>query len=557
MWKVSDELLVRYPQLREYVEDGGDIRGLYDFLFSLDLGESESLAILGELLDLRFCSSLEGYVPEERFTERVSLDMAKRYGAIVLRGEVGGWILASYRLLEDVVVDELSCVVGLGLELVLAPEGEVLAKIHQGYSASAQSADIVLEEEFRDLNLERLSREIREEEDIMDVAHRAPIVKLVNSILFNALKQRASDVHLQPHERGVYVRYRIDGMLYHRMEIPKELQDAVICRVKIMGNMDIAERRLPQDGGASLTASGRMVDVRISTLPSAYGERVVFRLQDKGSGLYDLSQIGLDGVQLERVERLISHSHGIILVTGPTGSGKTTTLYACLRRINTPEKNIITIEDPVEYLLEGISQIQVSVKKGLTFASGLRSIVRQDPDVIMVGEIRDLETARIAIQASLTGHLVFSTLHTNDAPGAITRLLDIGVESYLVASSVLAVIAQRLVRRICLGCRISYRPCLREVEDLGLSGEEELYCGEGCEVCLGTGYEGRTAIYEIFEVDEGVKSEIVRQVPSSLMKARAVEEGKLETLRQGAIRKMLEGVTTSFEVQRVTQGIDV
>jgi general secretion pathway protein E len=338
--------------------------------------------------------------------------------------------------------------------------------------------------------------------------------------------------------------------------IPRKFQDAIISRVKVMGKMDIAERRLPQDGRTSIKVGDGEVDVRISSVPTSYGERIVFRLLDKSARLYRLDEIGLTNQNLDTTRHLISYSHGIILITGPTGSGKTTTLYAALAEINSDEKNVLTIEDPIEYNIEGISQIQVSNKKGLTFASGLRSLMRQDPDVIMVGEIRDGETAGIAVQAANTGHLVFSTLHTNDSAGALTRLINLGVEAYLVASAVIAVVAQRLVRLICVHCKEPLQATDAQIKALGERQHELtdgiLYHGLGCEQCLGRGLYDRTALYEILQLNEAVRDQVIQRCSASVVKQAAVESG-LQTLRMDGIRKVIEGTTTLEEVFRVTQ----
>ncbi|MHC4713995.1 MAG: GspE/PulE family protein [Planctomycetota bacterium] len=377
----------------------------------------------------------------------------------------------------------------------------------------------------------------------------------MNLILSRALRQRASDVHLQPYEDRLQVRYRIDGILYDRILIPKSVQDAVISRVKVMAGMDIAEKRLPQDGRASIKVADREVDLRISAVPTEFGERIVLRLLDKGSRLYGLEELGLSGADHRRFKKLIEFSHGIVLVTGPTGSGKTTTLYAALQKLNRTEKNVLTIEDPIEYQLRGVSQMQVG-GKGLTFALGLRHVLRQDPDVIMVGEIRDNETARIAVQAALTGHLVFSTLHTNDASGAITRLLDIGVEPYLVASSVISVMAQRLVRLICPHCREGYRPEEEALAEIGLTSADLadgfVYRGTGCAECMDTGYLGRTGLYELLAVDDAVRGGILERQSANAIKADAVRRG-LVTLRADGAGKVARGVTTIEEVLRQTQ----
>jgi general secretion pathway protein E len=355
------------------------------------------------------------------------------------------------------------------------------------------------------------------------------------------------------------VRYRIDGILYDMESPPKKVQEAIISRIKVMGKMDIAERRVPQDGRATIKIGDSEVDVRISTVPTSNGERIVMRLLDLSTNLYEMEELGLDDHNLELLNRYIHYTHGIIFVTGPTGSGKTTTLYASLQKINSSQKNVITIEDPIEYHLDGISQIQVSEKKGLTFASGLRALVRQDPDIMMVGEVRDEETARIATQSALTGHLVFSTLHTNDAAGAVARMLNFGVEPYLVASSVILVVAQRLVRLICPECREWYAPSGQEVRrlaELQLTPDQlddgKLWRGRGCPNCFQTGYTGRSGIYEILPVDDAVKEQIMGRASSADIKRSGVERG-LRTLRMDGALKLVHGETTIEEVLRVTQ----
>ena len=374
-----------------------------------------------------------------------------------------------------------------------------------------------------------------------------------------SLKMRASDVHHQPFEDRLQVRYRIDGILYDMEAIPKKVQDAVISRIKVMGKMDIAERRLPQDGRATIKLGDGEVDIRISSVPTSQGERIVMRLLDLTARLLELEEIGLDDDDLKMVDRYIHYTHGIILVTGPTGSGKTTTLYAALQRINSSQKNVITIEDPIEYHLDHISQIQVNTKKGLTFAAGLRSLLRQDPDIMMVGEIRDEETARIATQAALTGHLVFSTLHTNDAAGAVARMLNFGIEPYLVASSVLVVIAQRLVRLICPECKVSFEPKesdVRELGEIGLSVKDlpggKLHRGNGCPNCFQTGYTDRSAIYEILPVEDAVKQQVMERASANTIKRTSIDRG-CRTLRMDGASKVVAGETTVEEVLRVTQ----
>ncbi len=366
-----------------------------------------------------------------------------------------------------------------------------------------------------------------------------------------AVKERASDIHIEPYEKELDVRLRIDGVLHRVLTPPKIIQDALISRIKIMSNLDIAEKRLPQDGRIRLLLGGRDIDIRVSVIPTSHGERAVLRLLDRKQGLLGLWEVGFGKEDERKLEEYLQRPDGIILVTGPTGSGKTTTLYAALNRIHTEEKNIITVEDPIEYQLKGIGQIQVNPKIGLTFASGLRSILRQDPDVIMVGEIRDLETAEIAMQASLTGHLVLSTLHTNDAPSALVRLIDMGIEPFLVASSLTVVLAQRLVRTICPHCKVSYKPS--DVEKSYFSNPPEfLYRGTGCEKCKGKGYYGRTGIFEFLAIDNEIRPMITDKIDSQSIKNHAISKG-MKTLRQDGIEKARGGITTLEEVLRVTQ----
>jgi type II secretion system protein E len=386
------------------------------------------------------------------------------------------------------------------------------------------------------------------------MAFDAPVVRLVNLLIENAVTASASDIHIEPFEDNLRVRYRIDGVLFDAETPPRRLKAAITSRIKIMAELNIAERRLPQDGRIRMTLGGRRLDIRVSTIPTIHGESVVMRLLDRAAILMPLERLGFAPRTQRQVERLIHLPHGILLVTGPTGSGKTTTLYAALDKINSPGKKIITIEDPVEYQLRGVNQIHVKPKIGLTFAAGLRHIVRQDPDVIMVGEIRDLETADIAIHAALTGHLVFSTLHTNDAPGALTRLLDMGVEPYLVASVLEGVLAQRLVRLVCLACRVPCEPEPKELRAMGVDGVPPgvtLARGKGCPECRGTGYRGRTGIYELLVMTEEFRSLTLRKTPGHEIRQRAVAAGMV-TLRQDGWAKCCQGLTTIDEVLRVT-----
>jgi general secretion pathway protein E len=457
---------------------------------------------------------------------------------------------------QDVVNDLEVLFSGQEIVPVLCGSRRILAAINKVYGEGEDQA----EELFQDLEQDEeagLLAELEEESgaDLLDETSEAPIIKLVNHILTQAVKAGASDIHIEPFNRDFKVRFRLDGVLYNRLTLPRKLHSAVVSRLKILAKLNIAEKRLPQDGRIEIRIGDRQVDLRVSTIPTGFGERVVLRLLEKGMRLLGLDEIGLAPDLLAQMERLITLSHGIVLVTGPTGSGKTTTLYAALSRINSPDKNILTIEDPIEYQIDGIGQMQVNPRIDLTFARGLRAMVRQDPDVILVGEIRDLETAEIAIQAALTGHLVFSTLHTNDAASAVTRLIDMGIEPFLVSSSVKAIIAQRLVRRVCPVCREEFVPGAVELEELGVdrgSISGPVFRPKGCPACLETGYQGRSGIYEFMMMDERLKSLILKTSDANEIRRAAVEAG-MTTLRADGVRNFLEGKTTMDEVLRVTQ----
>ena len=395
-------------------------------------------------------------------------------------------------------------------------------------------------------------------EDILEGSD-APVIQLLNSTFLRAVRARASDIHFEPYSDYVLIRFRLDGVLHEINKLPKSSYPSVVSRIKVMAKLNVAEKRLPQDGRIRIRIGEKEMDLRVSTLPTIFGERVVIRLLDRSTKILTLKELGYMEDDLKKLENMISKPYGLILVTGPTGSGKSTTLYASLLKLKSPRKNIITIEDPIEYQIDGISQIQVNPKINLTFANGLRSILRQDPDIIMVGEIRDLETAEIAIHASMTGHLVLSTLHTNDAPSAVTRLVDMGVESFLVASSLEGVIAQRLVRRICNNCKTEFVPSDTEIEEINrLTGEDivspgdKLYKGKGCEQCFGTGYKGRIAICEIMEVDEEMRSTISKTPESTVIRKKALEKG-MKTLLKDGVQKALSGITTVEEVIQATK----
>lgn len=438
---------------------------------------------------------------------------------------------------------------------VLSTEKEIQKIINNHYELLKENSTTSVIENLEESDFEILTSPITETEDILDMANEAPIIRLVNTVIKQAIEDRASDIHIEPFEKDLVIRFRIDGILYNMFTPPKKYQAAIISRIKIMANLNIAENRLPQDGRIQLKVGGKDIDIRVSVFPTYYGERIVLRLLNKSDMKFDLDSLGFSKETLKVFNDLIKKTHGIILVTGPTGSGKTTTLYSVLTRLNTADVNILTVEDPIEYQLHGVGQMQVKPKIDLTFAAGLRSILRQDPDIIMVGEIRDLETAEIAIQAALTGHRVFSTIHTNDAASGITRLLDMGVEPFLIASSVNAFLAQRLVRTICPHCKQSYKPDPVVLKDLGIKPSQlqgkKLYRGKGCDKCINTGYLGRTGIYELLPVTNDIRKLIMEHADAVQIKEKAISNG-MKTLLQDGIEKALQGITTLEEVLRVS-----
>ena len=508
----------------------------------------EELEKIAQKLGMGFQAELDDSQVDASLLSRLPLAFARKNLLLPLREENGRLLVATGNPAELLAIDEIQGIFRMPVDCVAVPAGTALDAINRLYSRLSGSAQEVVEE-LEGEELSTIATELSGPRDLLELTDEAPVIRLLNSIIFQAVKERASDIHIEPFERELEVRFRIDGILCKMLTPPKVVQEALISRVKIMAGLNIAEKRLPQDGRLRVIVAGRDVDIRVSIIPTFFGERVVLRLLDKQRGVISLADIGFAQADVQTMERLLSRTSGIVLVTGPTGSGKTTTLYAALTRINTPEKNIITIEDPIEYQLKGIGQIQVNPRIDLTFASGLRSILRQDPDIIMVGEIRDTETAEIAMQASLTGHLVLSTLHTNDAATAVTRLTDMGVEPFMVASTLSAVIAQRLVRVICPNCREEYRP---DREYAGLTLPDILYRGSGCDKCFNLGSIGRTGIYELILVDSELCSLIIRQVPSGAIKEYAVSRG-MRTLREDGLAKAAAGITTIEEVLRVTQ----
>jgi general secretion pathway protein E len=506
-------------------------------------------------LEVRYSLPTE---PDPFFVDRIPIGFLKKFKMIPVATPDESFIALAEPLFFQQADDLQRLLQWEGIGTVLAPSNEIFVAINAAYDTTRQDvADRVMQDMDED-NPESILNEIEETADLLDDTSDAPVIKLVNLVLSQAVRDNASDIHIESYKDRIKIRKRVDGILYDMYAPPRHVQGKLVSRIKIMAKMDIAEKRLPQDGRIEIRLADRNIDIRVSTLPTSFGERVVMRLLDKSSALVPLETLGMSREDMEHFLRMIKAPHGIILVTGPTGSGKTTTLYSALGVLNSPEINIITVEDPIEYQMNGISQVQVNAKVGLTFANGLRTIVRQDPDVILVGEIRDLETAEIAIQSALTGHLVFSTLHTNDAASAITRLIDMGVEPFLVSSAVNAIMAQRLVRKICPHCKESYIPSDAYLERVGLSpvkfAGKELFRGTGCAYCLQTGYKGRIGIFELMTLTPAMKSLILTTSDAGQIKNQALSSlaTGMMTLRQDGLRKVLSGLTTLEEVFRVT-----
>ncbi len=475
-----------------------------------------------------------------------------RHQVLPLRQEDHTLIVAMANPFDVTVLDDLRLLTSRDVRALVASPRQISEAIEQCY----------MEKMFKDIDdmqTEDVAEEDLEIADLQKMAREALVIKLVNLIVHQAIQERSSDIHIEPHERELKVRYRVDGVLHDASSPPRHLHPAIISRIKILGDMDIAERRLPLDGRARIKMAGRNIDLRISTIPTLHGESAVIRLLDRTAGMIPLTDLGMRQDTFVQFHELISRPHGIVLATGPTGSGKSTTLHSSLHVVYSPEKKVITIEDPVEYELAGANQINVRPEIGLTFASGLRHIVRQDPDTIMVGEIRDRETADIAIHAALTGHLVFSTVHTNDAAGAATRLLDMGIEPFLVASSLIGVLAQRLVRTLCPNCKVPYKPTAEQMREIGLYPEDStvttLYRAGRCELCR-DGYLGRKGVFELLIVDDEVRRQIIDKVASSDIKQRSVEKGMRTLLADGRM-KVAEGLTTVEELIRVCQRDDI
>jgi general secretion pathway protein E len=526
----------------------------------VDLGyvsERDCLAIVSEHIGISAVSASD--FPSVPVLENVlTFRFMKqcKFVPVALRNEV--LTLAMTDPLDNATLDSVRQSTGYEVKAVLGAESEIMDVLERFYGSAASTLGRIIEG-IDEGSLENISDEIEDIEQLKDLASEAPVIRLVNLLISKAIESRASDIHIEPFEKALKVRYRIDGILHDVESPPKKLKAALISRVKIMTKLNIAERRLPQDGRIKLKVLGKDIDLRVSTLPTLYGESVVMRILDKSNtNLYDIRRLGFPEDSLREFESMIHRPHGIFLVTGPTGSGKTTTLYSALSTINLPDKKIITIEDPIEYQIDGVNQIHVNPQIGLTFASGLRHIVRQDPDVIMVGEIRDLETAEIAIRAALTGHLVFSTLHTNDAPSAITRLIDMGVEDYLIASSLLGVLAQRLIRVNCSYCKAEVHPVPEMLDEIGFkrgdskSGPNRFYEGHGCEYCSNTGFTDRVGIYELMPVNDDIRKLIVAKADSNQIRKKALESG-MRSLQDDGWLKVRQGISSIGEVLRVTQ----
>ena len=517
--------------------------------------ENEVLEALSILYSIDFKSVLDMENVSDNWTAKIPVQFLKKFAIAPLIKKEGSPIIAVNDPSDLGAVDDVALLLNLdAYSLVLAPRTQILSAINTLYDRSGESAQQLVDDMESDEFIIIGDDDFESTADLLDDTSDAPVIRLVNHMISQAVKAGASDIHIEPFQDVLKVRYRIDGILYDMLSPPKGVQASLISRIEVMARMNIAEKRIPQDGRVQVRIGNQEIDIRISTVPISYGERLVMRLLNKSGYFLEFSEFGLSEKNYKMINEIIRQNNGIVLVTGPTGSGKTTSLYAALSSINSPEKNIITIEDPVEYNLMGIGQIHVNIKTGLTFAKGLRSIVRQDPDIVLVGEIRDMETAQIAIQSALTGHLVFSTLHTNDSAGAITRLVDLGVEPYLIASSVNAVIAQRLVRLLCNECKQAYKVESSHVKAMnGVSKEyigKYLYKPEGCSKCFNTGYSGRQAIFEIMLMNDALKSLVLETSDSNQIREAALKSGMI-TLRQDGMAKVLQGLTSIREVLRV------
>ena len=536
----------------------GGNKAIGDLLVSMGLiSERARVEALGEQWGVDYVNLMEAELSPST-AQLISQDLARRYKVVPLEVIAGNQLrLAMKNPLDVFATDEIRLITGKEVVPVIATEDDIAFAIQEAYRSGAEVLDAVLKEFETDIDVSSAQKEeVKSLAETLSLAEEAPVVKLANQIIAQGVRDKASDIHIEPAKDCLKVRYRTDGILMDGMIIPKNAQQSLTSRIKIMADLDIAEKRSPQDGRISAFIDNKPYDFRVSTLPAANGEKIVMRILDKSNISVGLNKLGLLPHTMDMFETMLMRSYGIILVTGPTGSGKSTTLYSCLNKVNSGEKNILTIEDPVEYELGGITQVGVNVKAGMTFAAGLRSMLRQDPDIIMVGEMRDQETAMIAIEAALTGHLVFSTLHTNDAPGAVARLMDMGVEPFLIASATVGIMAQRLLRKACEKCKMSYEPPRDAMKRLGMNLDEidknkiTFFRGRGCDTCRGSGYKGRLGCYELMPITDKVRELILAHASAYAIREAAIEAG-MRTLKDDAMEKILLGMTTLEESLRV------
>jgi len=513
--------------------------------------DEDVIDCLAEVLNIPFVQ-LHDYAVDPAVLELVPKELSIKHKVFPVFKIENSLTIAMVNPGDVQVIDRLHRETGLEIEPAVSLERDVMKAIEAHYDGATE-LDSSLDEVIQGIQSEKPEKdETSAAEKLKQLSAETPVVKLVNLVFSQAIMERASDIHIEPEEKTLQVRYRVDGILHESLTPPKHLQAAIISRIKILADLDIAESRIPQDGRFQILMNGREIDFRVSTLPTVYGENIVLRILDKSSLMLNLEDLGIEVEAFKKLQGMISSSYGVILVSGPTGSGKTTTLYSILHTLNTPAQNIITVEDPVEYRLQRIRQAQVNVKAGLTFASGLRAILRQDPDILMVGEIRDSETAKIAIEAALTGHLVLSTIHTNDAPGGLTRLTEMGIEPFLSASATLGIIAQRLVRKLCTNCKVPYKATASSLSKLRIRNKDvKFYRAEGCFQCGSTGYKGRNGIYEIMMVDEEIRELTLNSASADQIKRAAIKNG-MRNLRHDGIRRAMKGITSVEEVLRVT-----
>ncbi|MFA5094623.1 MAG: type II secretion system ATPase GspE [Candidatus Omnitrophota bacterium] len=549
--------MINERQLEQALEEQKLTGKLLGRIF-VDMGivkEDDILQLLGARSGFSVVRLKDMKIPKE-VIDKVPASVAKIYTILPVSVEGNQLSIAIADPLNVAAFDDLRFTLGMNIKGVVASDEEIKEQIQRYYGSEGETIQDVLGVFGEKMELVPEGEEINDIATLQELASRAPVIKLLNMILLQGVREKASDIHFEPFEQDYRIRYRVDGVLYEVARPPKNLSLGLSSRIKVMANLDIAERRLPQDGRIMVTIEGKSVDLRISTLPTIFGESVVMRVLDRTTVSLSIDEVGMLDETKKRIRSIIVKPNGIFLTTGPTGCGKTTTLYGCMREINKIEYKVITTEDPVEYDLKGVIQVPINAKIGLTFATSLRHILRQDPDIIMVGEIRDAETAQIAIQASLTGHLVFSTLHTNDAAGTITRLIDMGIEPFLVTSTLEAVLAQRLVRKICQNCKEEYIPEPELISDLGLEPEEaknrKFYRGAGCVKCNNSGYKGRTGIYELLVLNEKIRQLVIEKAHTALIKKAAVENG-MKTLLDDGLEKINAGVTTAEEVLKEAQ----